>query len=60
MHWKPADWVLSHGMDKYFHMDSTGTLTVSDHGLFLIYAQVSNFIMIITLDYYTIDIIPLD
>lgn len=40
LHWKPAEWVLSHGMDKYFHMDSTGTLTVNDHGLFLIYAQV--------------------
>lgn len=40
MHWKPADWVLSHGMDKFFNMDSTGTLTVSDNGLFLIYAQV--------------------
>lgn len=40
MHWKPADWVYSHGMAKYFHMDSGGTLTVNDHGLFLIYAQV--------------------
>jgi hypothetical protein len=40
MHWKPADWVYTHGMAKYFDMDSTGTLTVNDHGLFLIYAQV--------------------
>lgn len=40
MHWKPADWVYSHGMAKYFHMDSRGTLTINDHGLFLIYAQV--------------------
>lgn len=40
LHWKPAEWVVSHGMDKYFNMDSTGTLTINDHGLFLIYAQV--------------------
>lgn len=40
MHWKAAEWVHSHGMAKYFHMDASGTLTVNDHGLFLIYAQV--------------------
>lgn len=40
MHWKAAEWVHSHGMAKYFQMDSSGTLTVNDHGLFLIYAQV--------------------
>lgn len=40
MHWKIADWVASHGMEKFFQMDATGTLTVKDHGLFLIYAQV--------------------
>lgn len=40
MHWKAAEWVHSHGMAKYFQMDPSGTLTVNDHGLFLIYAQV--------------------
>lgn len=41
MHWKAAEWVHSHGMAKYFQMDMSGTLTVNDHGLFLIYAQVN-------------------
>lgn len=40
IHWQPADWHMPHGMDRYFTMDSTGVLTVKDHGLFLIYAQV--------------------
>lgn len=41
IHWQPADWTNSHGMDRYFTMDPNGVLTVKDHGLFLIYAQVS-------------------
>ena len=40
IHWKPAGWLSSHGMDKFFSMDHTGVLTVKDHGVFLIYAQV--------------------
>jgi hypothetical protein len=40
MHWKPAHWVLSHGMERFFRMDDSGTLTIHDNGLFLIYAQV--------------------
>lgn len=40
IHWQPAEWTNSHGMDRFFNMDSNGVLTVRDHGLFLIYAQV--------------------
>jgi len=40
IHWQPAEWTNSHGMDRYFSMDSNGVLTVKDHGMFLIYAQV--------------------
>lgn len=41
IHWQPADWTTSHGMHRFFSMDQNGVLTVKDHGLFLIYAQVS-------------------
>lgn len=41
IHWQPAAWTNSHGMDRFFTMDPNGVLTVKDHGLFLIYAQVS-------------------
>lgn len=41
IHWTPADWIDSHGMDRFFTMDRNGVLTVKDHGLFLIYAQVN-------------------
>jgi hypothetical protein len=40
IHWKPANWLNAHGMDKFFTMDQNGVLTVKDHGVFLIYAQV--------------------
>ncbi|CRL03371.1 CLUMA_CG016265, isoform B [Clunio marinus] len=40
IHWQPADWINEHGMDRFFSMDPLGVLTVKDHGLFLIYAQV--------------------
>lgn len=40
IHWQPADWTSAHGMDRFFSMDPYGVLTVKDHGLFLIYAQV--------------------
>lgn len=40
MHWVPASWTDSHGMDRFFSMDNSGVLTVKDHGVFLIYAQV--------------------
>lgn len=43
IHWQPADWINSHGMDRYFSMDHKGELTVKDHGVFLIYAQVETF-----------------
>lgn len=40
-HWKAADWTNSHGMNRFFTMDHDGILTINDHGLFMIYAQVS-------------------
>lgn len=40
IHWQPAGWLNSHGMDRFFSMDPSGVLTVKDHGVFLIYAQV--------------------
>jgi hypothetical protein len=40
IHWQAAAWTNSHGMDRFFDMDSNGVLTVHDQGLFLIYAQV--------------------
>jgi hypothetical protein len=43
-HWKAADWAISHGMNRFFAMDHNGILTVHDHGLFMIYAQVSQII----------------
>ena len=39
--WKPADWVGALSMDRFFTMDNNGNLTIDDHGLFFIYAQVS-------------------
>lgn len=41
IHWQPAAWTNVHGMDQFFSMDQSGVLTVRDHGLFLIYAQVN-------------------
>lgn len=41
IHWQPAGWLNSHGMDKFFTMEPSGVLTVKDHGVFLIYAQVN-------------------
>lgn len=38
--WKPANWVGALGMDRFFTMDNSGNLTINDHGLFFIYAQV--------------------
>lgn len=38
--WKPANWVNALGMDRFFTMDNNGNLTINDHGLFFIYAQV--------------------
>lgn len=38
--WAPAPWVSHLGMDKYFHMNSEGVLTVREPGLYYVYAQV--------------------
>lgn len=37
--WKPADWVDDHAMDRFFAMHQ-GVVTVKEHGLYYIYAQV--------------------
>jgi hypothetical protein len=38
--WSASNWVEDRGMHHYFKMDN-GVLTVNDHGLYFVYAQVS-------------------
>lgn len=38
--WKPAYWVNDHAMERFFSMNQ-GVVTVKEHGLYYIYAQVN-------------------
>lgn len=38
--WSPSPWVEERGMNHFFKMEN-GVLTVNDHGLYFVYAQVN-------------------